>query len=110
METLRARHAEGGEKSPYAEPLHIVFGSASKKKKQPKKTPVAAPVCRGKIRLRFTSFTSENSNNNKNLLSAPAKVLNMDQVDKIVYNILHGFSRYQDQLWEIEVDVITNHS
>lgn len=79
METLRARHAEGGEKSPYAEPLHIVFGSASKKKKQPKKTPVDAPVCRGKIRLRFTSFTSENSNNNKNLLSTPAKVLKIDQ-------------------------------
>ena len=26
MESLKARHAAGDNKSPYAEPLHIVFG------------------------------------------------------------------------------------
>ena len=28
MESLKARHAAGDNKSPYAEPLHIVFGKA----------------------------------------------------------------------------------
>lgn len=27
MESLKARHAAGDNKSPYAEPLHIVFGT-----------------------------------------------------------------------------------
>lgn len=30
MESLKARHAAGDNKSPYAEPLHIVFGKVSK--------------------------------------------------------------------------------
>ncbi|KXJ28037.1 Caltractin [Exaiptasia diaphana] len=69
METLRRRHAEGDEKSPYAEPLHIVFGNASKKKRRPKKA--VEPVCRGKIRLRFTSFSSPQEN--KSNLPPPSK-------------------------------------
>ena len=32
METLKARHAAGDDKSPYAEPLHIVFGQGKKRK------------------------------------------------------------------------------
>ena len=30
MESLKARHAAGDNKSPYAEPLHIVFGKVGK--------------------------------------------------------------------------------
>lgn len=77
METLRRRHAEGDEKSPYAEPLHIVFGSAKKKKRRPKKAvqqTAETPLCRGKIRLRFTSFTG--SQENKNDSPPPSKVGN----------------------------------
>ncbi|KAK3736135.1 hypothetical protein QZH41_004642 [Actinostola sp. cb2023] len=63
METLKARHAAGDENSPYAEPLHIVFGSVAKKKRkkqkpQPKK-PGDTPICRGKIRLRFQNSVME---------------------------------------------------
>ncbi|XP_001637910.3 uncharacterized protein LOC5517849 [Nematostella vectensis] len=37
MEKLKANHAAGDEKSPYAEPLHIVFGTTSKKKRKKRK-------------------------------------------------------------------------
>lgn len=75
METLKARHAEGGEKSPYAEPLHIVFGNAAKKKR-PKK--VAQPVCRGKIRLRFPSVNAGAPIVEKKVIPTPLNVRKID--------------------------------
>ncbi|XP_068687757.1 uncharacterized protein [Montipora foliosa] len=66
MESLKARHAAGDNKSPYAEPLHIVFGKVARKKRP--QTSVKTKVIssrkaasslpglshtRGKIRLKF---------------------------------------------------------
>ena len=44
METLKARHAAGDEKSPYAEPLHIVFGQPRKKRKCTARRPHARSI------------------------------------------------------------------
>jgi hypothetical protein len=60
METLKAKHAAGDENSPYAEPLHIVFGHITKRKQKKKKSII--PPVRGRIRLTFNT-TACNFNN-----------------------------------------------
>lgn len=69
METLKARHAAGDNKSPYAEPLHIIFGTKKSRRARKRKElkpeaksaeqPIesqgiaALSATRGKIRLNF---------------------------------------------------------
>ncbi|XP_058972656.1 uncharacterized protein [Pocillopora verrucosa] len=63
MESLKARHAAGDNKSPYAEPLHIVFGTVARKKcpqRRAKTNPITETdglpeisLTKGKIRLKF---------------------------------------------------------
>ncbi|CAH3174940.1 unnamed protein product [Porites lobata] len=73
MESLKARHAADDNKSPYAEPLHIVFGKVLRKKRPKSQVRPVGPDnpemshTRGKIRLNFGRLSLQRTSSNPDL-------------------------------------------